>query len=136
MAEKLHFSMVSPERELVSADVEMVVVPGSEGDFGVLIGHAPVISRLRPGVVDVFEEANGTPTKYFVYHGFAEVNAAGLTVLAEDAQPLAELDGQGIDQKIKNAEEDVSIAKDDFEKALAEENLSHLRAVKEVVSAA
>ena len=133
MAEKLQFSLVSPERELVSHEVDMVVVPGSEGDFGVLPGHAPVISRLRPGIVEV-RDGDGEPSRYFVYHGFAEVTRTSLSVLAEDAQLLEDLQIEGIDQKIRNAEEDVTVSKDEFEKALAEENLSHLRAVKDVMS--
>lgn len=134
MADRLSFSLVSPERELVSQDVDMVVVPGSEGDFGVLPGHAPVISRLRPGLVTV--TADGMDKRYFVYHGFAEVTVTSLSVLAEDATPVEELEGEGLTLKIRNAEEDVSVAKDAFEKALAEENLSHLQAVKAAIAAA
>ncbi len=132
MAGNFQFSLVSPERELVSQEAELVVVPGSEGDFGVLAGHAPVISRLRPGIVDV-HAGGDKPTRYFVYHGLAEVTATSLSVLAEEAVPLAELDATGIDQKIKDAEEDIAEAKDEFEKAHYQEVLSHLEAVKAVV---
>ena len=132
MAETFSFSLVSPERELVNQEVEMVVVPGSEGDFGVLKGHAPVISRLRPGLVSV--TADGAEKRYFVYHGFAEVTDESVSVLAEDASPVDELEASGLDQRIKNASEDVSVAKDAFEKALAEENLNHLQAVKAAIA--
>jgi F-type H+-transporting ATPase subunit epsilon len=133
MADTFSFSLVSPERELVNQQVEMVVVPGSEGDFGVLKGHAPVVSRLRPGLVCV--TADGEEKRYFVYHGFAEVTGESLSVLAEDASPVDELEATGLDQRIQDASEDVSVAKDAFDKALAEENLNHLQAVKAAIAA-
>ncbi|TNE59908.1 MAG: F0F1 ATP synthase subunit epsilon [Alphaproteobacteria bacterium] len=132
MADTFTFSLVSPERELVSEEVSSVVVPGSEGDFGVLPNHAPVIARLRPGLVTVVKD--GATKRYFVYHGFAEVTQSSLSVLAEDAQPVEELHGDGLAQKIKDAEEDVSVAKNALEKALAEEILSHLKAVESTLA--
>ncbi|TNE37166.1 MAG: F0F1 ATP synthase subunit epsilon [Alphaproteobacteria bacterium] len=133
MADTFTFSLVSPERELVSEEVSSVVVPGAEGDFGVLPNHAPVIARLRPGLVTVTKD--GEVKRYFVYHGFAEVTQSSLSVLAEDAQPVEELKGDGLADKIKDAEEDVSVAKDALEKALAEEILSHLKAVEDTLAA-
>jgi F-type H+-transporting ATPase subunit epsilon len=111
----------------------MVVVPGSEGDFGVLKGHAPVISRMRPGIVEV-RDGDGNDLRYFVYHGFAEVTEDSLSVLAEEAVPFEEIDAGDLDRRIRHAEEDISVTEDAFEKALAEENLQHLQAVKDVVS--
>ena len=90
MADRLTFELVSPERLLLSAQVDMVVVPGTEGEFGVLAGHAPLVSTLRPGVISVHDEK--TIQRIFVRGGFAEVTAAGLTVLAEEAIDLATLD--------------------------------------------
>lgn len=133
MAETFSFSLVSPERELVSMDAEMVVIPGSEGDFGVLKGHAPVISRMRPGIVDV-RDGQGAQNRYFVYHGFAEVTGETLSVLAEEAVALEDLDVSDLDRRIRHAAEDISVTEDAFDKALAEENLSHLQAVKDVVN--
>lgn len=123
---KLHFDLVSPERLLISADVDQVDVPGSEGDFGVLANHAPVMTALRPGVLTI--QSQGKPgEKFFVRGGFAEVTAQGLTVLAEEAMPLAELDRAALDQRIRNAEEDVADAKDSVTRDRAQETLSQLR---------
>ena len=82
----LHFELVTPERLVRSEDVHMVVVPGSEGDFGVLAGHAPVMSTLRPGELAVYRAQGGDPERIPVDGGFAEVNDKGLTVLAETAE--------------------------------------------------
>ena len=84
MADKLNFSLVSPERELYSGDVDRVDAPGAEGDFGVLAGHAPFMTALREGEVAV--HIGGTITKYRIEGGFADVTPAGLTILAESAQ--------------------------------------------------
>ena len=81
----LHFELVTPEKLVMSEDVHMVVVPGTEGEFGVLAGHAPFMSTLRDGELAVYRTANGTPEKITVSGGFAEVGERGLTVLAESA---------------------------------------------------
>jgi F-type H+-transporting ATPase subunit epsilon len=106
MADKLHFNLVSPERQIASEDVDQVDVPGSEGVFGVLPNHAPVMTTLQPGVVKV--RNGGTETRIFVRGGFAEVTPAGLNILAEEAVPVSELDAAAIAQRIKDAEEDLS----------------------------
>ena len=84
MAEKLHFSLVSPERELFSGPVDQVDAPGSEGDFGVLAGHAPFMTALKEGPVRVHND--GRVTTYEVRGGFADVTPEGLTILAEHAR--------------------------------------------------
>ena len=105
MADKLHFNLVSPERELISEDVDMVEAPGIEGAFGVLPNHAPFMTVLAPGVVKV---KNGAGEKrIFVRGGFAEVTPVGLTILAEEAINVAELSSEMIAQRIKDAEEDL-----------------------------
>ena len=81
----LRFELVTPERLVRSEEVYMVVVPGTEGDFGVLEGHAPVMSTVRDGALSIYATQNGTPETIAIQGGFAEVNAAGLTVLAEQA---------------------------------------------------
>ena len=81
----LHFELVTPERLVRSEDVYMVVVPGTEGDFGVLAGHAPVMSTIRDGELAVYRSAGGEPERIAVSGGLAEVNDKGLTVLAETA---------------------------------------------------
>lgn len=81
----LHFELVTPEKLLRSEDVQMVVVPGSEGDFGVMEGHAPYMSTLRDGEIAIYGTFPGEPEKIAVQGGFAEVSEKGLTVLAENA---------------------------------------------------
>jgi F-type H+-transporting ATPase subunit epsilon len=85
-----HFELVSPEKLLFSGDVEQVDVPGAEGDFGVLAGHAPFVSTLRPGILTI--HAASGEQKIVVLGGFAEVSADGLTVLAEVAEKVADID--------------------------------------------
>jgi len=125
----LHFELVSPERLLVSENVAEVDIPGTDGDMGILPGHSPVLSTLRPGVVTVTRE-NGAKDRIFVRGGFAEVNGEGLTLLAETAIPLADLDAAAIVAEIKDAEEDVADAKDDETRRRAQESLDHLRAIQ------
>lgn len=99
----LHFALVSPERQLRSGQVHMVVVPGSEGDFGVLEGHSPMMSTIRPGAIQVYESAAAAPERIFVDGGFAEVTAGGLTILAEHAVPVAEIDAGKLEADIAAA---------------------------------
>jgi F-type H+-transporting ATPase subunit epsilon len=82
----LHFELVTPEKLLRSEDVHMVVVPGTEGDFGVMAGHAPYMATMRDGELAVYRAAGGEPERIAVQGGFAEVNEQGLTVLAETAE--------------------------------------------------
>jgi len=124
----LHFELVSPSRLLFSGSVASVTIPGTEGDMGIFAGHAPVLSTLRPGVVTITRDS-GPTEKIFVRSGFAEVNPGGLTLLAETAIPLAELDAAALAQQIKNAEEDLADAKDDENRRRASENLEHLKAL-------
>ena len=93
MADLFTFELVSPERLLSSGKVAMVVVPGTEGDFGVLPGHAPMMSTIRPGAIAIYEMNMDTLTRrIFVDGGFAEVTPQGLTILAEAATPVGEID--------------------------------------------
>ena len=125
MADLLKFELVSPERLLSSGNVQQVVVPGTEGEFTVLVNHAPVLSTLKPGVVTVTDES-GNAERIFVRGGFAEVNPAGLTILAEEAVAVSELSADDLAQKIQNAGEDVTDAKDPEKKRRAQETLDHL----------
>ena len=125
MADMLNFEMVSPEKLLLSEEVNSVTVPGTEGDFTVFAQHAPVLSTMRPGVVDVQKDSG--EERIFVRGGFAEVNPAGLTILAEEAIPMADLDKDALAQQIQNATEDVNDAKDDEKKRIAQETLDHLK---------
>lgn len=115
MADKVEFELVSPERLLLSRSVDMVVVPGAEGDFGVLRGHAPLISTLRLGVIDV-HDAGGVSERIFVAGGFAEVTAERCTVLAEQAVPVADLDRAGIEDEIRSLRDSLAVADGDAER--------------------
>ena len=98
----LHFELVSPEKLVFSGEVNQVDVPGAEGDFGVLEGHAPTVATLRPGILTV--HAAGGERKLVVFGGFAEVSASGLTVLAEVAEDVAAMDRAVIEARISELE--------------------------------
>ncbi len=127
MADKVEFELVSPEKLLTSQPVDMVVVPGSEGDFGVLAGHSPMISTVRPGVIDVYE-ADRVVDRVFVAGGFAEVTETRCTVLAEEAIAVAEIDRGKVEQEIRDLGEDLEDAKTDDEKARVEAKIAVARA--------
>jgi F-type H+-transporting ATPase subunit epsilon len=129
MADRIAFDLVSPERLLLSEEAVMVTVPGSEGDFGVLAGHMPLISTLRPGVIDVQGGTQGD-TRFFVLGGFAEVNPEKITVLAEEAIPMAEVDAALLDERIRNSQEDVLHAKTEADRAKAVESLAYLQEMR------
>ena len=101
-----HFDLVSPEKLLFSGEVEQVDVPGAEGDFGVLAGHAPFVTTLRPGILTV--RAAGGEEKIVVLGGFAEVSAEGLTVLADVAEAVADIDRAMITERIGEMEQRIS----------------------------
>ena len=127
MAEKLQFDLVSPEERVFSGAVDMVVVPGGDGDFGVLPDHAPLMSTIRSGAIAVHD--GGEVTRTFIHGGFAEVTPAGLTILAEEAMRLAEVDRDQAAQDLKNAREDVADAEDELERRLAEERVAKFEAL-------
>ena len=138
MAEPFQFELVAPERLLMSSEVDQVVVPGADGYFTVLKGHAPMMSTLRPGVIDVTPlGGGGTDERIFVLGGFADIDADGLTILAEQAIPLAEVSAEVLaeqvshaEQELKNAEEDVADGKDPAIRDAAELKLNQLREVQ------
>lgn len=113
--EKVEFELVAPERLLVSEAVEMVVVPGSEGDFGVLPRHSPLISTVRPGVIRIYENGNVTQ-RIFVAGGFAEVTPERCTVLAEEAVEVGDIDRAAVERRLQEAREDLADAKTDAER--------------------
>jgi F-type H+-transporting ATPase subunit epsilon len=129
MADAFPFELVSPERQLVSGEATQVVVPGAEGQFTVLANHAPFLSTLKPGVLEV-TMADGSSDRIFVRGGFADANPEGLTLLAEEAQHVADMDMNSLDQAIQDAREDVADAKDDAAKTAAETRLAQLEEVK------
>jgi F-type H+-transporting ATPase subunit epsilon len=124
-----HFDLVSPEKLVFSSQVTQVDLPGAEGDFGVLAGHAPIISSLRPGIIVVYGEA-GEQLKVVVNGGFAEVGPAGLTVLADTALPLDQFDLAVLAEAIKDTEEDVADTKDDRRRDKLVRRLDQLRTLQ------
>lgn len=127
------FELVSPERVLYSGQVEQVVVPGSEGEFTVLPGHAPFMTTLKPGVALVVE-SHGHAKRIVVRGGFADVNEAGLTLLAEGADPIEEVTIEQIDREVVHAETIRVVAKSDEERRLIDEQISHLEELKGVIA--
>jgi len=131
MADTFRFDLVSPERVLVTEDVSEVIVPSNEDDFGMLPDHAPIIASLRPGALTV--RGSGGEKKYYVRGGLAEGGPEQLTVLAQRAMPLDELDREKIAQEIEWAKEDVEDARDEDTRAQAVDNLERLETLAEVL---
>lgn len=123
-----HFDLVSPEKLVFSGEVEQVDVPGAEGEFGVLAGHAPYMATLKPGVLIIHV---GTERRRIVVSGgFAEVGPESLTVLAEVAVPVDELDPTVLSSAIKNTEEDIADAKDEATRDKARQKLDQLKTLQ------
>jgi F-type H+-transporting ATPase subunit epsilon len=120
---KISFRLVMPERELLATEADMVVVPGSEGDFGVLHGHAPLISTVRPGVLEVLQ-GNKVEQRFIVVGGFAEVTAERCTVLANEAMPFEQVTAEQLAEREKVAEQDLTAAASDAERAAAQKELA------------
>jgi F-type H+-transporting ATPase subunit epsilon len=128
MSGSFKFELVSPEKVVLAGDAEQVLLPGSEGDMTILPGHAPLISTLRPGVLDV--AIAGSKVRHFVKRAFAEVGADGVTVLAEKAYAIAELDAATIAAELAAAEAELGQAKNDDARFLASEAISVLSKLK------
>jgi F-type H+-transporting ATPase subunit epsilon len=123
-----HFELVSPERLVFAGEVSQVDVPGEEGEFGVLAGHAPYIATLKPGVLTIY--SNDRPHRLVVRGGLAEMGPTGLTVLAEQIVPVEEIDAATIAQAIKDAEEDLADAENDVSRDKARARLEQLNTLK------
>jgi F-type H+-transporting ATPase subunit epsilon len=122
MADKVEFELVSPERLILSQAVDMVVVPGAEGDFGVLPGHALFLSTVRPGIIAVHNEG-AVRERIFVGGGFAEVTPERCTVLADEAVPVQDIDRAKVESRLKELREDLADAKTDEARALLAKRL-------------
>ena len=134
MAESMiAFVLVSPEKLLVSQSVQMVVVPGDQGDFGVLVGHAQMISSMRPGTICIYTEGV-ISTRIFVSGGFAEVTPERCVVLAEDAMPLDQIDRAQVERTIEDEVQEVSAASSETERDTAERRLGIARTMLEAVT--
>src|SRR5579862_352350 len=129
----LHFEFVSPESVLFSGDVDQVDLPGSEGDMGILAGHAPLVTTLRPGIVTIFRGGQREPV--VVIGGFAEVSPAGLTVLADRAVARSDFDMGVLAAEIKDAEEDIADSEDSAERDKLTRHLDQLKALQSALAA-
>ncbi len=129
MAETFKFELVSPEKLLLTQDVWQVVVPGTEGDFAVMPGHAPVLSTMRPGMIEIHATADDQGVRYFVAGGFAEASPTELTILAEEAIPEADLNRDNLELAIRNASDDLTDATTDSARTRAQETLDHLNQI-------
>jgi len=123
-----HLDLVSPEKLLFSGEVEQVDVPGSQGDFGVLAGHAPLVATLRPGILTVYRE--GGALRIVINGGFAEVGPAGLTVLAERAVAVEDFDPTVLAGEIKTTEESAAAAKADSQRDRLTHRVDQLKALQ------
>ncbi|PHS76562.1 MAG: ATP synthase F1 subunit epsilon [Robiginitomaculum sp.] len=126
MADKLQFSLVSPEAELFSGEVDQVDVPGTEGDFGVFAHHAPFMAAIRTGAITVYNE--GTETRYMIQGGFADVMPDGLTILAESCTPMSDVKADMISEEITKAETALAAAEGDASLPVAQ----HLDGLKQL----
>ena len=116
MADRVQFELVTPERLLLSEMVEMVVVPGTEGNFGVLPGHAPLISSIRPGTIDIYEGQSVT-RRIFVVSGTAEVTPEHCTVLADEAMAPEEIDRGAIEAELQTVQGNLPSLRDQVARA-------------------
>ena len=135
MADKVNFELVSPERLLVSDQYDMVVIPGGDGDFGVLPQHAPLISTIRPGVIDI-HDGGRIAHQVFVGGGFAEVLPDRCTVLAQEAVMVGDIDRAEAEERLRTAELDVRDAESEAERERAETKVAVLKAMIEAAGRA
>lgn len=128
MAQTFTFELVSPEKVLLAGEAEQVQLPGSEGDMTILPGHAPLISTLRPGVIEV--TLGGSRSRVYVRQAFAQVEPDRLTVLAEKAQDVAELTSSAIAEELTAAEAELAQAKTDEQRLVANQAIAALSGLK------
>ncbi|MGB3502910.1 MAG: F0F1 ATP synthase subunit epsilon [Mesorhizobium sp.] len=126
------FDLVSPERLLISEEVESIVIPGTEGEMTVMANHAPVMATIKPGVV-IVKPLSGAEQRYVVFGGFADILPNVCTVLAEAALPAAEVTKDDLARRIEAAKADLADVKHDEERTKLEEFLSHMATLHDAV---
>lgn len=124
-----HFELVSPERQLVSADIGEAIIPGQEGDFAALPQHAPFIAQLRPGILTI-PSLNGREVQYYLRGGFADVGPDTTVVLAEYAVPLEDFKAAGIADEVAQAQQAFDEAADDEARYYAHDRLERLQSLQ------
>ncbi len=131
MTQKIQFDLVSPETKIMSEPVTMAVIPGSEGDFGVLSGHMPLVANVRTGTVTIYRDnMNDSSERIFIAGGVADVTGDQCTVLAEQAINVTDIDVAEIDKQIAEIESDLSSITDDADKNRFHKKLDILNAMR------
>lgn len=133
MAQPFKFELVSPERLLVSEEIELAIIPGTDGEFTVLAQHSPLMTSIRPGVVTV--NSGGASQRYVIFGGFCDVTPDGCTVLAEAATKVDEIDRDDVARRIQEAREDLADAHDDNSKQRTQEYLDQLTTLQAALAA-
>ncbi len=134
-AQTFDFELVSPEEKLISEPASMIVIPGEEGDFGVLPNHSALVSSIRPGVIEIFANDNDEePRRIFVSGGFADVSETNCTILAEEAINVKDLSKGDLEQTIRNLTEDIGMAEGDADKTRIEQKLALTKSKLEAVT--
>lgn len=132
MADSFNFELVSPERLLLSESASEVIIPGADGEMTVMANHAPVMTNVKPGIVEV-KSASGSSNRYVVFGGFADILPDACTVLAESAVHVDDIDREALEERIQNTREDLQDAKTDAEKSLIAERLDNLMTLQDAV---
>ena len=125
---RIAFDLISPEKLLLSVEADMVTVPGTEGYMGVMAGHSPLVSTLRAGMIDV--KVGNQNDRYFIRGGFVEIGPAKITVLAEEAITMTELDLAVLDQRIEDAQSDELSADNDLDRLKAAQLVDDIKLVR------
>lgn len=132
MADSFNFELVSPERLLLSESASEVIIPGADGEMTVMANHAPVMTNVKPGIVEVKSES-GTSNRFVVFGGFADILPDGCTVLAESAVHVDDIDREALEKRIQDTREDLQDAKTDADKSLIAERLGNLLTLQDAV---
>ena len=132
MAEPFNFELVSPEKLLLSDTVNEVIIPGTDGEMTVMSQHAPLMTTIKPGIVEV-RSASGDSKRFVVFGGFADILPDGCTLLAESAVAVEDIDHEDLAQRIQDTREDLDDAKTDAEKSRIAEQLDNLLTLQNAV---
>lgn len=136
MSNLFNFELVSPEQKLISEEAYQVTIPGEEGDVGVRAGHMALVMSVRPGVVEVIRSEGGAKEKIFIAGGFADVSQTNCTVLAEEAVPVANLNGDKLAVEMQSLTERLAVADSEGDKVLLQKKIRIVSAMLDAIKAA
>ncbi|MEM6780959.1 MAG: ATP synthase F1 subunit epsilon [Pseudomonadota bacterium] len=134
-AKTFNFELVSPEAKLMSEQAWQVMIPGEEGYMGVRANHAATVATIKPGVVEIWKTEGDNPEKIFIAGGFADITADNLTVLAEEAENLADLSAADLDKQIQNLNDEMGVVQDDLAKSKIEQQITFAEIKKAALAA-